>query len=168
MCKPRHLFALTVVLLLLPPLAGCNRKKKQEEEPPPAPAGNPLNVDRAGGAPAQGAVRRGAQRVVNQELLRDFGQYYAAYKTDDQNGQPPRTVDQFRNYLARDPNARNLVTAIDKGWVEWRLDPPPAGSQVLAYEKDEFQLWHNRLVLFGDGSVAMKTTAQLEDLLKAQ
>jgi hypothetical protein len=168
MCKPRHLFALTVVLLLLPPLAGCNRKKKEEPPPDPAPQGNPLKPDAAGGAPAQGAVRRGAQRVVNQELLRDFGQYYAAYKTDDQNGQPPRTVDQFRNYLAHDPNARNLVTAIDKGWVEWRLDPPPAGSQVLAYEKDEFQLWHNRLVLFGDGSVKMMVNDEFQQALKGQ
>jgi hypothetical protein len=164
MGKLQGVFVLGVVVLLILPLAGCNHKKK--DQPAPEPQGNPLKPDAAGGAPAQGAVRRGAQRVVNQELLRDFGQYYQAYKTEDANGQPPRTLAQFRSYLQRDANARNLVGAIDKEWVVFNLDPPPSGGQVLAYEKEEFELHHNRLVLFGDGSVKMMTTPEFQAALK--
>jgi hypothetical protein len=160
MRAPQRLLGVGLILALT--LTGCHKKK----DATPEPQGNPLRPDPAGGAPAQGAVQRGAQRVVNQELLRNFGQYYASFKTDDPNGQPPRTLKQFRDYLAQDPNARNLVAAIDKDWVVFRLDPPPLGSQVLAYEKDEFKLWNNRLVLFADGSVQMMLTADFEAALK--
>jgi hypothetical protein len=165
MFKTQHLLALGVTLALLMSPAGCGSKKKQAEGPP-EPRGNPLAQDPAGGAPAQAPVQRGAQRVVNQDLLRNFGVYYTAYRTE--KGAPPRTVDEFRAYLKEDPNARNMVAAIDKGWIVWLLDPPPGGSQILAYEKDEFQLWHNRLVLFADGSVQMMLTADFQAALKRQ
>ncbi len=152
-----------IVALALAPTA-CHKKKA--DPAPEEPQRNPLKPDPAGGAPAQGMVQRGAQRVVNEELLRNFGQYYASFKTEDPNGRPPRTVQQFRGYLAQDPNARNLVTAIDKDWVVFRLDPPPGANQVLAYEKDEFQGWHNRLVLLGDGSVKMMVDAEFQAALK--
>jgi hypothetical protein len=160
----QRLLGVGLIAALTLTLTGCHKKKS--EPPPDEPKGNPLKPDPAGGAPAQGAVQRGAQRQVNQNLLVQFGIYYAAYQTD--NGRPPRTVAEFRDYLARDPNARNQVAAIDKDWIVWRLDPPPIGSQVLAYEKDDFKLWHNRLVLFADGSVQMMVQDDFEKALKGQ
>lgn len=157
----QRLLGVGLILALALAPTGCHKRKKDTA---PEPQGNPLKPDQAGGAPAQGAVQRGAQRVVNQDLLRNFGIYYAAYRTE--NGRPPRTLDEFRTYLAGDPNARNQVAAIDKGWIVWRLDPPPSGSQVLAYEKDDFKLWHNRLVLFADGAVQMMVQDDFEKALK--
>jgi hypothetical protein len=162
----QRLLGAGLIVALALTVAGCHRKKADAPPPADEPKGNPLRPDPAGGAPAQGAVQRGAQRVVNQELLRNFGQYYAAFKTDNTDGRPPRTVQEFRAYLAQDPNARNLVGAIDKDWVVFRLDPPPNGSQVLAYEKDDFKLWHNRLVLFADGSVRMMVQDEFEQAMK--
>jgi hypothetical protein len=157
---PRFSIAGTILVLVL---AGCHSSKKDTA---PEPQGNPLRPDAAGGAPAQGAVRRGAQRVVNEELLRQFGIYYNAYRSE--KGNVPRTLDEFRNYLKEDPNARNQVLAIDKGWLVWVFDPPPNSNQVLAYEKDEFQLWHNRLVLLGGGAVQMMTLDDFQAALKGQ
>ena len=62
--------------------------------------------------------------------------------------------------------AHTLLAGAPYQGADFRLDPPPNGSQVLAYEKDEFQLWHNRLVLFADGSVQMMTTQDFEAALK--
>jgi hypothetical protein len=157
----QRLLGVGLIVALALTLTGCPKKKKDDA---PEPQGNPLRPDPAGGAPAQGAVKRGAQRVVNQSLLEQFGIYYAAYQTD--NGRPPRTLAEFRDYLARDPNARNQVAAIDKDWIVWRLDPAPNANQVLAYEKDEFNLWHNRLVLLGGGAVQMMTTDEFQAALK--
>ena len=65
--------------------------------------GNPLRPD-PGGAPAQGVVQRGAQRQVNQQLLRTIGQYYALYRTE--NCHSPRNMEEFLAYLNSDANAR--------------------------------------------------------------
>ncbi len=165
MCKPQRFFALGIVLVLVLTLTGCSKKKKDTA---PEPQGNPLRIDPAGGAPAQGVVRRGGQRQVNQALLRNFGQFYQAYKTDDPNGRPPRTVQEFRNYLVRDPNTRNMVAAIDKGWVVFLLDPPPSANQVLAYEKEAFAQFNNRIVLLGDGSVKLMVDSEFQAALKGQ
>ncbi len=101
-------------------------------------------------------------------MLREFGQYYQLYKTDDPNGRPPRSVAEFRNYLVHDPNARNLVAAIDKDWIVFVLDPPPNGNQVLAYEKEAFAQFNNRIVLFGDGSVKLMPDAEFQAALRGQ
>ena len=89
---------LGLVLLLILPLAGCKHKKKDEA---PEPQGNPLKPDQAGGARRRARFGVGAQRVVNEELLRQFGIYYAAYRTE--NGRPPRTLAEFRAVLAERP-----------------------------------------------------------------
>jgi hypothetical protein len=123
-------------------------------------------MDQSGGAPAQGVVRRGAQRQVNQNVLENLGKYYELYRTE--NGRPPRTVQELRAYLQTDPNARFLVEAIDKDWIVFRLDPPPNSNQVMAYEKEEFAEFHNRLVLFGGGAVQLMTDAEFQKALKGQ
>ncbi|MGH7173906.1 MAG: hypothetical protein ACRELG_26815 [Gemmataceae bacterium] len=143
-------------LMLVPVSAGCAKKKKAAATTAKAPeaARNPLNVQ-PGGAPAQGVVRRGAQRQVNQQLLRNIGQYYVLYRTE--NGRSPRNLQEFLTYLKSDPNARTakVPQVLESGWVVMVFSPEPASNQVLAYEKEAFQQFQNRVVLFGDGSVKL-------------
>ncbi len=158
--RSRFLAAGVALLLVLAPV-GCHKSKKDTA---PEPQGNPLRPDPSGGAPARSVVQRGAQRPVNQNVLENFGKYYELYRSE--NGRPPKTVQEFRAYIQSDPNARFLVEAIDKDWVVFRLDPPPSSNQVLAYEKEEFEQFHNRLVLFGGGAVQMTTDAEFREALK--
>ena len=160
----RHLLTIGAILLLALTLTGCRGKKK---DPEPEPEGNPLRPDPAGGGGAKNDVQRGAQRMVNQNLMRNLGQFYTLYKTDN-SFRPPRTVEEFKTFLKTDPNARNELAALDKGWVVLVLDPPPSGHQVLAYEKDVYQKWNNRLVLFEDGSVEMMEDTAFQKALKGQ
>jgi hypothetical protein len=154
---------LTVGAVLLLALTGCRGKKNAA----PDTGGNPLRLDQAGGNVAQNEIQRGVQRPVNQNVMRSFGHYYNLYKTEN-NFRAPRTVDEFKTYLKADPNARTLVTAIDKDWVVFVLDPPPDGHQVLAYEKDVYQKFNNRLVLFADGAVEMMEDADFQKALKGK
>lgn len=154
------------VLMLAPSLIGC-AKKKRAVAAPESPAANPLKPQ-PGGAPAQGVVRRGAQRQVNQQLLRNIGQYYVLYRTE--NGRAPRSLQEFLTYLKSDPNARTakVPQALESGWVVMVFSPEPSANQVLAYEKEAFQQFQNRLVLFGDGnSVKLMTEPEFQAALKA-
>lgn len=157
---------LIAVLMSAPPSIGCAKKKeaaKTEE-----PAGNPLKPQ-PGGAPAQGVVRRGAQRQVNQQLLRNIGQYYTLFRTE--RGRDPQNLEEFLTYLKSDPNARtaNVPQALESGWVVMVFKPNLSGSDVLAYEKEAFQEFQNRLVLFGDGnSVKLMTEPEFQAALKGQ
>lgn len=157
-------------LIMVPASAGCAKKKHktatvQTTAATPAATGNPLNVQ-PGGAPAQGVLRRGAQRQVNQQLLRNIGQYYVLYRTE--NGRSPRNLQEFLTYLKSDPNARGakMPQALESGWVVMVFSPEPSSNQVLAYEKEAFQQFQNRLVLFGDGSVKLMTEPEFRAALK--
>ncbi|HKI34100.1 MAG TPA: hypothetical protein VKA46_19765 [Gemmataceae bacterium] len=154
---------LAVVLVVTLGACGCKNKNKDTA---PETGGNPLRLDQAGGAPAQGVVRRGAQRQEIQGILENLAKYYELYRGE--NGRPPKSLQEFRAYLASDPNARKLVEAVDKGWLVWVFDPPPNTNQVLAYEKEEFEQFHNRLVLFGGGAVKLMTDAEFQAALKGQ
>jgi len=154
------------VLLVALALAGCAKKKKVATES--ESAGNPLDAKNLGGAPAQGVVRRGAQRQVNQQMLRSIGQYYALFQTE--NGRVPRDLPEFLAYVKSDPNARaaKVPQTLESGWVVMVFSPAPSGEKVLAYEKEAFQMFQNRLVLFGDGnSVKLMTEPEFQAALKA-
>ncbi len=151
------------VLTLSLTSAGCLKKKKAAEA---EPTGNPLQPV-AGGAPAQGVVRRGAQIQVNKQVFRDIGQYYALYRNE--NGRPPQNMAEFLAYLKSDPNARTrLPPVLESGSVVMIFNPPPSSNQVLAYEKEMFQLHQNRVVLMGDGSVRTMVEPEFRAALKAQ
>src|SRR5262249_15015049 len=140
-------------------------KKKKATEP--EATGNPLRPE-PGGAPAQGVVQRGAQRQVNQQLLRNIGQYYGLYRTE--NGRAPLNLEEFLTYLNVDPNARTakVPQALESGWVVMVFTPEPTANQILAYEKEAFQQFQNRLVLFGDGStVKLMDEPEFQSTLKA-
>jgi hypothetical protein len=102
---------------------------------------------------------------VNQQLLRDVGQYYELYRTE--HGRTPRTLAEFQAYVKSDPNARNVSKSLEEGWVVMNLTPNP-GSTVLAYEKEPFQKFNNRLVLFQGGAVELMNEPDFQAKLKGQ
>jgi hypothetical protein len=158
------------MLLVGTPLIGCAKKKPAKSETVQAETvtENPLRPS-PGGAPAQGVVRRGAQRQVNQQLLRNIGQYHALFRTE--NGRSPRDMQEFLAYVKNDPNARtaNVPQALESGWVVMVFTHEPSANAVLAYEKEAFQTFQNRLVLLGDGnSVKLMTEPEFQAALKAQ
>jgi hypothetical protein len=148
---------------------GCKKKPKAKaKEDDSAPAENPLKP-KPGGPPAKSLVGRGVQRQVNQQLLRNIGQYYQLYRTE--NGRAPRSLEEFLGYVKSDPNARtaNIPQALESGWVVMVFTPEPGGNQVLAYEKEAFQTFGNRLVLLGDGnSVQLMYEADFKAALGAR
>ncbi len=155
-----------LALLVLPALAGCTKKVASTAETATESNENPLRP-KPGGAPAQGLVQRGGQRQVNQQLLRSIGQYYALFRTE--NGRGPRDLQDFLGYVKDDPNARtaNIPQALESGWVVMFFSPEPSGSEILAYEKEAFQTFQNRLVLLGDGnSVKLMSEPEFQTALK--
>lgn len=156
---------IAMVLLCVLMLVGCVKKQKETKA---ETTENPLRP-KPGGAPAQGIVQRGVQRQVNQQLLRNIGQYYSLYRTE--NGRAPRNLEEFLAYVKSDPNARaaNVPQALESGWVVMVFTPEPTASEVLAYEKEVFQPHQNRLVLFGDGNaVKLMTEPEFNAVFKAQ
>jgi hypothetical protein len=122
----------------------------------------------AGGPTSQTFVGRGAQRQENQQLLRSIGEYYLLFSTE--KGRDPRDLKEFVDYLKSDPNARTakLPQNLEEGWVVMVFGSNNSGSQVLAYEKEVFQAFQNRLVLFRDGSVKLMEEKDFQAALKAQ
>jgi hypothetical protein len=161
---PLHLGAAGIVLVLALTLAGCKKHKGAEPEPPDTER-NPLKPDPAGGAPARTHVQRGAQLQVLKNLMHNIGIYYQSYRTDN-NDRAPRTLEEFKAYLQSIPDARTVAQAVDKGWLVFRMNPPPGANQVLAYEKDAFQLNNDRLVLFGGGQVELLTEDKFQAALQ--
>jgi hypothetical protein len=102
---------------------------------------------------------------VNQQLLRDVGQYYELYRTE--HGRPPKTLEEFKAYVKSDPNARNVSKSLEDGWVVMNFPPNP-NSQVLAYEKEPYQKFNNRLVLFQGGAVQLMEEAAFQQALQGQ
>ena len=154
---------IAVVMLSVLILVGCAKKQKATNA---ETTENPLRP-KPGGAPAQGIVQRGAQRQVNQQLLRNIGQYYTLFRTE--NGRVPRNLEEFLAYVKGDPNARaaNVPQALESGWVVMVFTPEPAANEVLAYEKEAFQTFQNRLVLFGDGNaVKLMTEPEFKAVFK--
>jgi hypothetical protein len=92
--------------------------------------------------------------------------YYQTYR--DERGQPPRTREEFRAYLKNEPDARILAQALEKDWLVLVLDPPPGTNQVLAYEKEPYKKWNNRVVLLGGGAVQVMTDAEFQAALKGR
>lgn len=164
----RIVVLLLSALMLAPASAGCAKKKKvvSSKATTPETTGNPLNVQ-PGGAPAQGVVRRGGERQQNQQLLRNIGQYYALYRTE--NGRAPQNLQEFLTYLKSDPNARGakVPQVLEGGTFVMVFTPEPTSNRVLAYEKEAFQQFQNRLVLFGDGSVKLLVERDFQAALKA-
>jgi hypothetical protein len=154
--------AVVLTVLMAATLPGCGRKRAAE----PEVTQNPLTPT-PGGAPAQGVLRRGVERSVNQVLLHSIGQLYVSYRTE--TGRAPQNLQEFLTYLNGDPNTRGgkEVKILESGAVVMVFSPQHSSNTVLAYEKEAFQQFQNRLVLFGDGSsVKMMTEPEFQAALK--
>ncbi len=167
----KRLDACRIAVMLLAALTsaslpiGCAKRNRSAEAE--APARNPLKPG-PGGPTSQTFVGRGAQRQENQQLLRSIGQYYLLFSTE--KGRDPGDLKEFVDYLKSDPNARTakLPQNLEEGWVVMVFGSNNSGSQVLAYEKEVFQAFQNRLVLFRDGSVKLMEEKDFQAALKAQ
>lgn len=161
-----HILGVGLVLLLVLAPTGC--KSHKDEPEPPDTQRNPIIAagDPAGGPPAANDAQRGAQRIAIENLMTNLYVYYTTFR--DEKGHPPRTREEFKAYLETQPEARNLATALGRDWLVLRLDPPPGFNQVLAYEKDPYKKWNNRIVLKGGGAVKMMDDPEFQAALKAQ
>jgi hypothetical protein len=142
-------------------LAGCFRNRPSPTES----TENPIKPNVSGGA-AQGAVRAGAQRQVNQNLMQSIGQYYNLYRTE--NGRVPRNLEEFKEYVKSDPNARNVAQALEKGWLIMVFPANPGSNSIIGYEKEEVQIQHTHLVVCAGGQVLRMTGPELEQALRGQ
>ncbi|HTU94120.1 MAG TPA: hypothetical protein VMF69_28840 [Gemmataceae bacterium] len=153
------------VLMLASLPIGCAKKNRPAETE--TPGKNPLKPG-PGGPTAQTFVGRGAQRQENQQLLRSIGQYYVLYNTE--KGRDPRDLKEFLDYLKNDPSARTakIPQTLEDGWVVMVFTPNVSGNPILAYEKEVFEAFQNRLVLFRDGSVKLMVEPDFQAALKDQ
>jgi hypothetical protein len=163
----RIIVVLFAALMLAPSSIGCAKKKKPAAEATEEPAGSVLKPE-AGGRTAQSFVGRGAQRQVNQQLLRNIGQYYVLYRTE--KGRDPQNLQEFMDYLKSDREARGakMPEALEKGGIVMVFNTDSSESQVLAYEKEAFEAFQNRLVLFRGGAVKLMTEPEFQAALKGQ
>ncbi len=162
-----HLFAVGPILVLALVLVGCGKRHKDTTPKPAETGGNPLKPDPAGGPAAQSEVLRDLQLPVIKNVMTNLGVYYQSYR-NDHNDKPPRTREEFKAYLQKEPDARFLVRALDKDWLVLVLDPPPSTTQVLAYEKEPYKKWNNRVVLLGGGAVELMDNSAFQAALKGQ
>jgi len=160
----RGFWVVGTTLVLALALTGCHRHKDTAPEPVET-GGNPLKPDPAGGPPAANDVQRGTQLLAIKNLMYNLGVYYQAY-TLEANIKPPRTREQLKARLQQEPDARILVQALDKDWMVVVLDPPPKTDQVLAYEKEPYKKWNNRVVLLGGGAVELMSDGEFQEALK--
>lgn len=159
-----HILVPGMVLLLALAPSGC-RKHKDEPEPPDTQR-NPIvaAADPAGGPPAANDVLRGSQLRAIENVMKNLHIYYMTFR--EERGHPPRTREEFKDYLKMEPDARFLVQALDKDWLVLRLDPPPTSNQVLAYEKEPYKKWNNRVVLRAGGAIKVMEDAEFQEALK--
>jgi hypothetical protein len=95
--------------------------------------------------------------------LRNIGQLYTAFFTDHQRY--PKSVEEFKAYLKRDPGARDLYQALEEGFYVVVPTRNPSSSAILAYEKTPDQKGFH-FVVKGDGAVDAMTTKELEKALQ--
>jgi hypothetical protein len=143
--------ALTVVL------SGCSRRMRMQDEEPKENIMKPNTQ-----APAQGALRRGAQMQVNKNTLHQMGIFYNMFCSE--NNRAP-TLEELKEFIKRDD--RIGYEMLTNGLIV--LVPhrqQPGANQVVAYERDAFELHNNRLVLFGDGHVDTMLDPDFQRLMK--
>jgi len=107
-------------------------------------------------------IKRGKERQVAQNDLRQLAQLYIFYTTE--KGKPPTGPDDLDAYSV---DGRSMVQKIREGTYIARWGVNPAGSVVLLYEKGPDHNG-NQVVAHGDGSVKLMSNAELQAALKNQ
>src|SRR5438876_264615 len=115
MRKPNSVWTVFLMIALLL-LSGCRKRNAASKEDDAGAGGgdrNPIQAAAHSAAPAQSHVLRGAQKRVNENDLRQLAVYYTTYQTEI--GRAPNSEEEFKAYVKRDLNARNLAIALDEG-----------------------------------------------------
>jgi hypothetical protein len=128
----------------------------------PNPAGNPLQVG-VGQAPAQGDIRRGAERQIDQNLLTQIGKYYIQFNLE--NNRSPSSVEELLATMKDAPG--NFRQALQDGWIVLVPNAPTTSNTVILYEKNVYQKNNNRLAAFGDGHVVLMPEPEFQAALKS-
>jgi hypothetical protein len=167
----------TILLLaiLLAAVSGCRKKSDTSSTssstpgPTPAPApvsaeggGNPITSG-IGRAPAQGDIRRGAERQVDQNLLSETAKFYIQFNLE--NNHSPANVDELVNYMRGAPG--KFTQALKDGWIVMVPNARTSSNTVILYEKHVYQKANNRLAAFGDGHVQLMAEPEFQAALKA-
>lgn len=166
---------LLLVILLAAASSGCRKKSDTASKasstpgPTPAPAavpagggGNPITSD-IGRAPAQGDIRRGAERQVDQNLLSETAKFYIQFNLE--NNHSPATVDELVRYMTGAP--AKFTQALKDGWIVMVPNAKTSSNTVILYEKHVYQKANNRLAAFGDGHVQLMSEPEFQVALKA-
>ena len=141
-------WSLGVLALCLTLAGGCQKKGAEDSEPSLA-----------------AHVERGKEKQKAQNDLQQIGTYYQLYMTE--NGRAP-SAKQLKDYVNRDPNARNLSKAINEGRLVLNNPPANPGARVVvAYEKEK-DLRGNRVVVLSDTSVHTMAEEEFQAALKGQ
>ena len=146
------------VVLALALLAGC----KDNGGAPQAEERNPLKPQPEDPMP-KNDIQRGTQKRLVEEMMRNIGQMYNVYLTERDN-RPPKTAEEFMEYLKRD--ATREYRALKAGTIIFVPNTPPSSHAVLAYEKDKYEKWNSRVVVFGDGHVDTLKEPEFQAALK--
>jgi hypothetical protein len=160
------------LLLVALCLTGCRKPaggnanpgggQNQPAAPQPNPAGNPLQVG-VGQAPAQGDIRRGAERQIDQNLLTQIGMYYIQFNLE--NNRSPSSVEELLATMKDAPG--KFRQALQDGWIVMVPGAPTTSNTVILYEKNVYQKNNNRLAAFGDGHVVLMQEPDFQAALKS-
>ncbi len=127
-------------------LAGCNKQSAQNTQPEPeGPARSFIGGPQA---PAQGAVRRGAEIQKAKEHLGAIKLFLAQYKVDRPRG--PANLKEFLDFMQRD--APDTAKHLKEDNLTMVFKPGLAPEALLAYVSFEDGAG-NRLVLRENGVI---------------
>ena len=139
-----------VLALLLTCLPACRKHAVDPNAPVQEEERNPLKP-RADDPMAKNDIQRGTQKRLVENMMHQMGLAYTMY-VGENNNRGPTTVDVFKNYIKKD--YRNEHLALESGTIVFIPNVNPgSGSKLIAYEKDKYEKWNNRVVLFSDGHV---------------
>lgn len=160
--------------------AGCNKKTakkddkgsaqtaqqqqpQQQQQPPAQTNQKPILPDTTlgggGGGGAAMAVRRGAERQVNQNELRQLALFFNQMK---QQATGPVTKEDLKAYIERD--APKMWKLINEGVIIVNYNAELNSTSLLAYEQ-KADLNGNHLTVMGDASTKLTPSAQLQQML---
>jgi hypothetical protein len=98
------------------------------------------------GAMAKNDITRGAQKQIHQNSMVQIKLFYTMYY-NEQN-RPPANLEEFLKFIERDAHLEHEL--LKEGHVVLVLNVTPTSENIIAYEKEPYQKWMNRLVAFGD------------------
>jgi hypothetical protein len=153
---------LVVILACGLVIVGCNRRRGSDSE-----GGNPLGANAVGPgtSPAQSHIRRGAERMVDQNLLDQIALVCFQYGLEN-NGRCPASKEELIGLLKGFPG--KYIQALQEDWIVFVPKARTDSNMIILYEKHVFQASNNRLVAYGDRHVKLLSEPEFQEAKKAQ